>query len=721
MNKIFFMGMIALIFSGMFLQAQESVEKSYDLDEVIVTASRMHLPIKSIPQKVEIIDSKKIATIPADNVADLLKRTINLDIIEYPGASSAVGMRGFSPSVHNRNYTLVLIDGKPAGTTNLSSLPIDFVERIEVVKGPYSVLYGSDAMGGVINIITRKPSNTKQGSMSISAGNFGQTNFNGYASGGISDDVSLSLGFSRKAQDKDYRIGKKNLLPLSETEKNILDKKSYGDVMENTQFQINQFMGKLNIDINDKWDADLSGIFVTSNDIETPGNYWHSEGLSKLDFERTNVMVDLRRSSLGNTLLISPYYSVYNESNYDNNTSEGFINSKETTKQYGLKLSDTQVWGDFQLIEGIDLDALHVSTEQFSGKMTPTNPFRPDHSSLASSVFVQGAYSKNNLYLNAGIRYSYTKFTVEADEFLKNERKSTGYSNFNPSIGMKYYIMPTLNIHASAGNAFYVPDAYKTSGRFEVLGMQYRGNEELNAETSTSFDFGINFSDNDWINIDFTYFQAFYKNKIVDSYMTDESTGATYITYANAKNGRMNGVEIMCSSDITKAIGSAYSVELYAGLTHLFNNKFDETILKDTPEEKRLTKDVLYARRTTGNFGITFDTHHGFVTRLNARYIGKRLEDDWMFLYDANWNATSLRPDLKPEDYYTKGGYEASDNSNILQHPAHLVFDYSAFYNVTPQARVGISVSNLFDENYTEKDGFNMPGRSIMGTVRYSF
>lgn len=151
----------------------------------------------------------------------------------------------------------------------------------------------------------------------------------------------------------------------------------------------------------------------------------------------------------------------------------------------------------------------------------------------------------------------------------------------------------------------------------------------------------------------------------------------------------------------------------------MFNNKFDEIRGKGTPDEKTLTKDILYVRRNTGNFGITFDTNRGFVTRLNARYIGKRLEQDWMFAYDENWNPTSLRPDIKPEDYYTKGDYETTDQ--VLQHSAHLVFDYSAYYNVTPKARVGISVSNLLDENYTEKDGYNMPGRSIMGSFSYSF
>ncbi len=719
MNKFFLTGFVALFFTATSVHAQDAAQQSYDLDEVVVTATRMGLPLKNIPQKVEIIDSKKIAAIPAENAADLLKRTVNLDIIEYPGASSAVGMRGFAPSAHNRNYTLVLIDGKPAGTTNLTSIPTDFIDRIEVVKGPYSVLYGSDAMGGVINIITRKPSDARTGSISLSAGNFGQSNLNGYASGGLSDKVSLALGFSRRAQDKDYRIGKKNLLDVSETEKLILDKKSYGDIMTNTQYQINQFMGKLNIGFNDLWSADLSGLFVTSNDIEMPGNYWHSEGLTKKDFNRINTSFDIRRHTFGNTLLISPYNSVYSESNYDNNTDEAFINYKESVKQYGIKLSDTHTWGDFQLIGGIDLDALGVASERFTDKVTAASPYRPDHNSLASSVFVQGAYNKGNLFMNAGLRYNYTKFTLEADDFLGNEKKSTGYSNLNPSVGIKYFFTPMLNIHASAGNAFYVPDAYKTAGRYTSSGMQYRGNENLKPETSTSFDFGFNVSNNEWLTADLTYFHALYTNKIVNDSKTDEATNETYTTFANANNGRMNGLELMFSSDIAKALGSRYSLELYAGFTHLFNDKFEEIKDKDTPNQKKLTKDMLYVRRNTGNFGITFDTNNGFVTRLNARYIGKRLEKDFMFKYDSNWTASSLRPDIKPEDYYTKGDYETTDQ--ILQHPAHLVFDYSAYYNVTSHARVGIAIANLLDENYTEKDGYNMPGRSIMGSFNYTF
>ncbi|MDP3180559.1 MAG: TonB-dependent receptor plug domain-containing protein, partial [Bacteroidota bacterium] len=92
--------------------------KVYPIQEVTVHASRMERKLKDLPQKVEIITSEVIQSLPSENLAEVLKRTTNLDIIQYPGLSATIGMRGFSPSAHARSYTLLLIDGKPSGTTN---------------------------------------------------------------------------------------------------------------------------------------------------------------------------------------------------------------------------------------------------------------------------------------------------------------------------------------------------------------------------------------------------------------------------------------------------------------------------------------------------------------------------------------------------------------------------------------------------------------------------
>lgn len=679
--------------------------KTIDLNEVLVTASRMQLPLKSIPQKVEVIDQAQIQANPSENLGEILKRSTSLDIIQYPGALVTVGMRGFPATAHSRSYTLLLIDGKPAGSNNLATIPADFIERIEVVKGPYSVLYGSDAMGGVINVITKAPTAKASGKVGVSVGNFGQTNLMGDVSASINNKLRFAFGFSRKQQNKDYRIGSNNLLHISETGEHILDKKSYGDQMTNTQFEINQFNGKLQYQIDDKWSASWFSTLTLSNDIETPGNYWHSNGMSKKDIDRISNYVDVTRTTANNQLTISPYYTSQNESNYDNNTDSAFIKSKEKIKQYGVKVGNSHTWGDFRWLVGADFEGYKVASEKFSKKTVPTTPLRPDHHRNAVSAFTQLAYTYNNLFVNAGLRYNFIRYTLEANEMLKSDKKSTNYSNVNPSLGLTYKFTKELSAHASVGNAFYVPDAYKTAGLYKVGKKIYVGNPDLKPETSTSYDLGLRYEYKDYISVDATYFQNFYKHKIVNDNSRKDTT-----SYKNAQDGMMNGVELMLSSNIASFWTTNYKINLYGGITYYFNNEFKDKGKDADGKEITVTKEMLYIRKASGNFGVAFDNNNGFVARLNARYIGKRLENDWM---------GDLRPDIKPENYYAKDGYTAADK--ILQHPAHMVFDLSSSYMINSHFKVGFSISNLFDENYTEKDGYNMPGRSFMGHVSYQF
>lgn len=706
MNFKFLTGVLALIATHSFAQQNTTPSaKSVDLNEVTVTASRMELPLKRIPQKVELIRQDAIDAIPGENVGEILKRTTNLDIIQYPGALVTIGMRGFPATAHSRSYTLILIDGKPAGTNNLATIPSDMIERIEVVKGPYSVLYGSDAMGGVVNVITKTPSATATGKVSVSAGSYGQTNLSLYTSGSVLPKLRFSVGYARRAQSSDYRIGKSNLLHISEAEKEILDKKSYGDAMDNTHYQINNLNAKLQYQISDNWTADYYSNITISNDIETPGNYWHSNGMSKKDIDRVANYLNIRYSKANNDLIISPYLSSQSEANYDNNTDSAFIKSNEKIKQYGVKVANTHNWNDLRWLAGVDFDGYDVHSKKYSDKWVPTTPLRPNHTRISASAFTQLAYTWKNLFVNAGLRYNYISYTLQADEMLKNEKKTTDYSNLNPSLGINYRFTQDLYFHGSAGNAFYVPDAYKTAGVYKIGKKLYVGNPDLKPETVTSYDLGVNYGYKDYFNIDLTYFQNFYDHKIVNDNSRKDTT-----SYKNATKGMMNGLEMMFSSNIAALWNASYRLELFGGVTYYFNAKFDDEVKTKTGEPEKVTKDMLYIRKTTGNFGIGFDNNQGFTARMTARYIGHRLENDW------NGNQ---RPDITAEDYYDKGGYKASDK--ILRHPSHLIFDLSAHYLINNHFRVGFSVSNLFDENYTEKDGYNMPGRNIMGHFAYQF
>jgi outer membrane receptor for ferrienterochelin and colicins len=124
------------------------------LDEVVVTATRTPRSIKNVPVPVTVIGQDKIERIGALRLNEVLIEQVGLQIISDHG--TGIQLQGLSS-----DYILILIDGEPvigrtAGTLDLTRLAVGNIQRIEIVKGPSSSLYGSEAMGGVINIITKK-------------------------------------------------------------------------------------------------------------------------------------------------------------------------------------------------------------------------------------------------------------------------------------------------------------------------------------------------------------------------------------------------------------------------------------------------------------------------------------------------------------------------------------------------------------------------------------
>ena len=123
----------------------------------MVTGRRVETRVTETPQKVEIVDSTDIERTVAADLTDVLKKTPASTSSSDSGALSGIGIRGFRPQFSGINKrSLLLIDGRPSGVTNLATLLLDNVDRIEVLKGAASSVYGSSAMGGVVNVITRQ-------------------------------------------------------------------------------------------------------------------------------------------------------------------------------------------------------------------------------------------------------------------------------------------------------------------------------------------------------------------------------------------------------------------------------------------------------------------------------------------------------------------------------------------------------------------------------------
>ncbi len=132
-------------------------------EEMVVTATRSSENLQTVPAKVEVIGEKEISLTSGQTITEQLKKSSSIGVIEYPGALAGIGIRGFRPEFSGiTKHSLILIDGRPAGTTNLATILKGNIERIEVLKGPASSLYGAEAMGGVVNVITKRTSDSPQ-------------------------------------------------------------------------------------------------------------------------------------------------------------------------------------------------------------------------------------------------------------------------------------------------------------------------------------------------------------------------------------------------------------------------------------------------------------------------------------------------------------------------------------------------------------------------------
>ncbi len=186
-------------------------EATQKLNTLSVISTRAQFGVNEAPTSVSVITKEEIEQKQGFQVKDLLKEELGMDVIQNgpPGTNTSVFMRGAGSS-----STLVLVDGvqvntNTVGSFNFADLTVDNIEKVEILRGPQSTLWGSDAVGGVINIITKKGTGAPTHSFSFEGGSFGTFKETGNSSGDLGFmDYSLSIsrtdseGFSAANEDR---------------------------------------------------------------------------------------------------------------------------------------------------------------------------------------------------------------------------------------------------------------------------------------------------------------------------------------------------------------------------------------------------------------------------------------------------------------------------------------------------------------------------------------
>ncbi len=723
--KRFFQIIVMIVAASGFVRG-EQLSDTISIKEVTVSSFRKQIARDRLPQKVEVITREQIERAGTSDISDILKKESGVDVIQYPGMLSGVGIRGFRPATSGLNQrVLVLIDGRPSASTNLAMIDLTGVERVEIIKGPASAIYGPQAVGGVVNIITRKSSGKLQGKGTVGYGSFQQTEASAQVGGTISGPVDFDFSLNRYQRNKSYSIGKNNLFRdafgfdeissyFAKGDSTMVEKddRGDGDVRPNTKYTRYGSRGRIGVQLSSDWRIDFSMDGVLADDVEDPGDI--KDGTKKpglKDVSRVSGDITLTgRLSENNNLTLRAYYGFQkarNMTTYEGTTilASPYKSYDETILTKGIQVTDMVTMGSNTFFFGLENNQSNFDSRRFKKDGSRVAPYKPNYALISTGVFAQGNINlvADKLFILGGVRFDNIQYKVFETELMTYKERSENNQFFSPSLGLRYQVLPGLNVKGTFGFGFSPADIYSMAGYNEMANTKkakhvtiYEGNADLKNMESLTREFGLTYSDKAGLwSAELAYFWTTYKNNSIEKFIPSTTLELTAsgdtidarVNYQNAPSSTIQGLESSGSFDFGKLAGWKSSMQLWISYSHLFtaNEVADEYMVG------QIKRKMLNVAMDNLRTGISFDDSKNLYASLSFRFVGDR--------FDRNWN------------YWDK--YVETTYAN------YMVADFVTGYRFLKHHELSLSVNNLTDENYYEKRGYNMPGRSFW--LRYSF
>lgn len=512
---------------------------------VTVTATRHQQKVEDVTPSTEIVSKQDIEAVAADTVEDALEYSTSVYFYQNMMRSTP-SIRGF-----DGKHTLILIDGKRyAGPQGKFDDPTRFtagnIERIEVVRGPMSSLYGSEAMGGVINIITKK-ANEIHFDAGLKYGNYshgdGKTNltFNMQLADSERDDfwrkVSFSLSGQQLWQDNMLVGNGTTLLPKNDTGSLTGDL----DIALTDQFNL-EFDGGYHK--TDK-DSILSTMGMPADSSNEYSSYDFSGGL-RYKNDRLNGMVRAYTS----------HYEKDYEKRYTEGRLSGTISARGTDFDEGTR--------DTNVIEA-NLDSL-FTTPVGDHFVTLGVEFRKEeYDSARIADKPCGTITRDGVTQELGCYDQDSSAVYLQDEWMIGELFSfvpsiryddhEGFdAEWSPKAGIVFKFNEHWRTKANYGHSFRVPgvgelfrDYYGMGGMYHII-----GNQDLEPETSDSFDVALESSGNTW----FGRIGYFYNNvdDLIHTVFQGRQGEALTYKYQNIDKAILQGIELEGSWQVAEGL-----------------------------------------------------------------------------------------------------------------------------------------------------------------------
>lgn len=594
-NKTALAAALSLSFCAFTAQAAET----YKSEDVVVTASRVEQQLADVNMSVSVITSEQIQQdAGATTIADLLESTVPGIRVNNDGGQGIdrIKIRG-----EDSFRTVVMIDGQRISEQkSMSGVPLlidpSQVERIEVIRGPASVLYGSDAIGGAINIITKK-GGTKPVQGSVSVG-FNSSNSGKEASasiyGGANGWKYRIAAATIDTGNLDTPVGE---MPNTESNTKSADAFLSYDIDPNKTIGASFSYHKLDF---------MSGSIAYDN----PDDFY----VHVPEWERTRGAIFGEFKNLTDSLVrlrIDAYHE-QNEKLMNNHVGAGSFYvenlADNDTKTSGLSMqTDWQIGNNHYLITGYEysIDQLEATSQTYLN-MSSTNR-------IMSDKFFDGEQSRHAIFatmestvaqdwvLNYGVRYTWVASEMDVD--IKTGTGTSGKQDSSDSkavlnVGASYKGFENLTLRANWSQGYRYPllqEQYVDTSMGSSSSITY-ANPDLKPETSDNFEIGARYS-NGPVRVDTA---VFYSE--ADDYITTVAIDNNNYRYTNIGKAKTVGFEL----DAGIRLGN---FEPYTVLT-LLHRKYEENDMETT---KTGTPKV------TTRYGVRYNTeYNGALWRADA-------------------------------------------------------------------------------------------------------
>ncbi|MBK8944013.1 MAG: TonB-dependent receptor [Ignavibacteriae bacterium] len=503
--------------------AQDST-LNYTLDEISIVSDKLDTKLYNVPTKMEIMTEKEIQSINGERLPDILKTKSNIFIKSYglTPALSTISINGLGAE-----NTLILIDGVKINSfqnshVDLSIIPKENIERIEIINNGVSSIYGSDAMGGVINIITKNKeylteNKTSKFGASISKGSFNTLGYKINAYKEI-ENFNIGMNFNKETSDGNYEYYYKNELKERRNSAHNLS-----DIGLRAQY------------IFDK--KNIIKFFATFSDQkkEIPGIETGTTPAptNQQDKNWNNILTV--ENDLMENLFLKTNFNFQN--NFMNYTVGRFLNSTYKNIVYSGSSEIKYKKENYGITSGYNFTNATLESDELL-----TGISRNQHAFFLST-FIDNA---GLLKIYPSVRYDYISDIDEGELTYK-----LGF-NFQP-LNSNHF-----GIRGNAGKNFRAPS-------FNDLYWKNSGNENLKSEKSVNMESGLFYSFSNYINgkIELTYTHIKAENKII---WTPQTNGLW--APQNIAESKSNNISI--SFDFTKTISKNLNINFNSG--YQFNN-----------------------------------------------------------------------------------------------------------------------------------------------------